>query len=94
MNFPLENESTAQIPMPGIPITQNTHAIQGNVYVGQEILYMSRRKGGPRLGARGIIKEASKRRAVVDLGQWGIWHVPYSFLSIPHELNQNIISRM
>ena len=94
MNFSPGSKFTAQIPMPGIPEVPSTTASSDNVYLGQEVLYMSRRKGGPRVGARGTVKKALKRRALVDMGDWGTWHIPYSFLSIPHQLNQNIISRM
>jgi len=39
--------------------------------------------GGPRFGSTGVITEALRRKAVVDMGKSGIWNIPYHFLTLP-----------
>ena len=74
-----------QLPMPGIPdeIRARRQADRYTVAPGAEVVYLGRISGGPRFGARGIVKEAYVRRAVVDMGPWGEWRIPYHFLTVP-----------
>ena len=96
MNYPAGDSSTAQLSMPGIPspALPSANASRANVWPGQEVLYIGRLKGGPRFGVRGVVKETLGRRAVVDMGRWGIWRVPYYFLSVPHEPDREQISSL
>ena len=50
---------------------------------GTEVLYSGYFAGGPRHGSRGVVRRASGRRAFVDMGRSGMWHIPYYFLSVP-----------
>ena len=50
---------------------------------GQHVLYLGKVRGGPRYGSVGKVKEALARKAVVDLGGAGVWHIPYYFLGLP-----------
>ena len=82
------NETTArlaQISMPGMPATTrvNTTANLATVWPGREVLYVGRVGGGPRYGSCGVVKRALYRKAIVDMGSWGTWHIPYYFLTVP-----------
>jgi hypothetical protein len=70
-----------QLQMPGMP-SPGPAASSQNVAPGTEVLYTGYFSGGPRHGARGVIKRASDRRAFVDMGRSGLWHIPYYFLSV------------
>ncbi len=53
-----------------------------SVHVGQEVVYMGSIHGGPRFGSSGVITEALQRKAVVDMGNSGVWNIPYHFLTL------------
>ena len=89
MNGPSLTVSDTQIPMPGMPETLRPLPVASpwSLVPGQEVLYVGKIGGGPGFGARGIVRRALARKAVVDLGRWGIWHVPYHFLTLPHAVS-------
>ena len=75
----------AQLKMPGMPLPRQRYPM-GNgrgVGPGQKVEYLGWVAGGPRFGSQGIVKRALRRKAVVDLGNAGTWHIPYRFLAIP-----------
>ena len=73
----------AQLSMPGIPERVYVHSIvnRDGVAPGEEVLYVGKVSGGPRYGSRGMVKETFMRKAIVDMGLSGIWHIPYYFLA-------------
>ncbi len=75
----------AQITMPGIaPKRPARRALSSaSVSPGQPVAYHGRIRGGPRFGMTGTIVETRARKAVVDMGAFGKWHIPYYLLSIP-----------
>ena len=75
----------AQLRMPGIPppARPEANASSHNVWPGREVLYVGSVAGGPRYGARGVVKQTRGRRVVVDMGRSGRWRIPYCFLSVP-----------
>ena len=78
-NTPILN----QISMPGMPNT-NKEIHQNNsrrARTGQNVLYTGNIYGGPRYGAHGTVKKVFLRKAIVDLGVSGTWHIPYFLLS-------------
>ena len=79
-------ESIEQLQMPGMPKAQQSKsaASSRNVAAGTEVLYTGYFNGGPRHGSRGVVRRASRRRAFVDMGRSGMWHIPYYFLAV-HE---------
>ena len=74
---------THQLQIPGMPSRRdrigNTASIQ--VTTGQAVVYVGQIKGGPRYGATGVVRRVMVKRALVDMGQSGAWHIPYYFLS-------------
>ena len=50
------------------------------VLSGQEVVYQGRVAGGPDYGEHGIIRRTYRQKAVVDMGNSGMWHIPYYFL--------------
>ena len=52
-----------------------------SVHIGQQVVYMGNIHGGPRYGSSGIVTEALRRKAVVDMGTSGVWNIPYHFLT-------------
>ena len=74
-----------QLKMPGMPMPVRPAAGEAlrDVRPGKEVQYLGRVSGGPRFGAKGVVKETKGRRALVDLGRAGTWLVPYFFLGIP-----------
>lgn len=46
-------------------------------------MYLGNVTGGPRFGARGVVKQALGRRVVIDMGLSGTWYIPYYFLTVP-----------
>ena len=54
-----------------------------SVHVGQQVVYMGSIHGGPRHGSSGVVTEALRRKAVVDMGKSGVWNIPYQFLTVP-----------
>ena len=52
-----------------------------SVHVGQQVVYMGNIHGGPRFGSAGVVTNALRRKAVVDMGASGVWNIPYHFLT-------------
>ena len=75
----------AQLSMPGMPMPAPAHATANfaTAWPGREVLYLGRVGGGPRYGSCGVVKRALHRKAIVDMGAWGTWHIPYYFLGLP-----------
>ena len=84
MNSNTRPAGPAQLSMPGMPATDSTSEVASccTVEPGTKVLYVGKVGGGPRYGARGVVKTALHRKAVVDMGRMGTWHVPYYFLGI------------
>ena len=80
---------TAQLDMPGMPpcIIPSARASPASLVPGQAVIYLGHVSGGPRYRARGVVKRALSRTAVVDMGQAGTWHIPYLFLSVASALS-------
>ena len=77
-----------QFRLPGFqPVTAHKPAPKSatccSVHVGQQVVYMGSIHGGPRHGSSGIVTEALRRKAVVDMGKSGVWNIPYHFLTVP-----------
>ena len=74
-----------QLRMPGMPKPSPNSEVASccTVEPGAEVLYIGKVGGGPRYGSRGIVKMALHRKAIVDMGRSGTWHVPYYFLGVP-----------
>ncbi|MDA1349055.1 MAG: hypothetical protein O3A47_09345 [Chloroflexi bacterium] len=85
MNKNERRANIAQIPMPGMPdpASESHTASCCTIEPGAEVLYIGKVGGGPRYGSRGIVKMALHRKAIVDMGLGGTWHVPYYFLGVP-----------
>ena len=79
----------SQLRLPGIPTTVavQSAASSESVRPGQQVLYLGKVAGGPRYGTRGLVKQTLSRRAVVDMGRSGVWHIPYYFLALPVSTN-------
>jgi len=77
-------EPEAQIQMPGMPAPQAPRMAANPACVspGQVVKYFGRVSGGPRFGVEGTVVQTLRRKAVVDLGRAGKWHIPYYFLTI------------
>ena len=77
-------EHEAQIKMPGMPDAKAPRIVSDPTCVtpGQVVQYLGRVSGGPRFGVEGTVVRTLKRKAVVDLGRAGKWHIPYYFLTI------------
>ena len=54
-----------------------------SVHVGQQVVYLGSIHGGPKFGSSGVVTEALRRKAVVDMGKSGVWNIPYHFLTSP-----------
>ena len=52
-----------------------------SVHVGQQVVYMGNIHGGPRFGSTGVVRDALRSKAVVDMGASGVWNIPYHFLT-------------
>jgi hypothetical protein len=78
-------EPEAQIKMPGMPKAKAPRIVADPSHVtpGQVVQYLGRVHGGPRFGVEGRVVQTLRRKAVVDLGRAGKWHIPYYFLTIP-----------
>jgi hypothetical protein len=74
----------AQLQMPGMPPSAraSADASPSNVAPGHEVRYVGKVPGGPRYGTKGVVKRALGRRALIDLGRSGTWHIPYYFLAV------------
>ena len=82
----MQNETIPlQMRMPGMPPQTMVSApvVAHTLTNGTEVVYNGSMYGGPKQGSSGVVREALGRRAVVDLGYSGIWHIPYHFLSLP-----------
>ena len=82
--------ANSQIPMPGISpsiprvgVARRRPLTAGRLALGQVVQYHGRVRGGPRFGLIGTVVERRLRQAVVDMGEYGRWHIPYYLLSIP-----------
>lgn len=74
----------AQLRMPGMPYRKPRKIKRlDRATPGQVVQYHGRVRGGPQFGLVGTVVEARGRQAVVDLGKWGTWHIPYYLLTIP-----------
>jgi hypothetical protein len=69
--------------MPGMHERNSAQTVMGGWQLrpGVEVTYHGHIKGGPKFGATGIVQEIRGKRVVVDLYGWGIWHIPFYFLS-------------
>ena len=85
MNSVRVSPPSAQLSMPGIPTPERQHLVTNcyNIAPGQEVLYLGKISGGPHYRSRGVVKQALQRKAVVDMGRLGTWHIPYYFLTVP-----------
>ncbi|MCY4578339.1 MAG: hypothetical protein OXD31_04760 [Chloroflexi bacterium] len=74
-----------QLRLPGMRTHRSAPASANccSVHVGQQVVYMGSISGGPRFGSSGVVTEALQRKAVVDMGESGIWNIPYHFLTLP-----------
>ena len=83
----VENSSSpeAQLKMAGMPAPRRRYPMGDcrGVGPGQKVEYLGWVAGGPRFGSQGTVMRALGRKAVVDLGSAGTWHIPYHFLAIP-----------
>ena len=82
----LTNPQNSQIPMPGMArasVVRRRPLNAGSLETGQMVQYHGRVKGGPRFGLIGTVEEKRLRQAIVDLGEYGRWHIPYYLLSLP-----------
>ena len=77
--------TASQLSMAGMPLPASSQpsASSGNLLPGREVLYLGKVSGGPRYGSKGMVMRTLGRTAVVDMGRWGTWHIPYWFLSVP-----------
>ncbi len=80
-----ENDNIIQLRLPGMQLQHRMpkSATCCSVHVGQQVVYMGSIHGGPRFGSSGIVTEALRRKAVVDMGKSGVWNIPYHFLTFP-----------
>ena len=78
-----DNATGTQMIMPGMHDRRSLQTVVGGGHLrpGIEVTYRGNIKGGPKFGATGVVQEVRGRRVVVDLYGWGIWHIPYYFLS-------------
>ena len=78
-----ETGSGTQMIMPGMLDRSSVRTVVagGQLRPGVEVMYHGNIKGGPKFGATGIVQEVRGRRVVIDLYGWGIWHIPFYFLS-------------
>ena len=85
MNHTRTASPVAQLSMPGMPDPAYAGPLDNcwSAIPGQEVLYLGNISGGPRYGAHGIVKQALRHKAVVDLGRSGTWHIPYFLLAVP-----------
>ena len=75
----------AQLKMAGMPTPRRPYPRVDcrDLGPGQQVEYLGWVAGGPRFGSQGTVTRALRRKAVVDLGSGGTWHIPYRFLAIP-----------
>ena len=78
-----------QLTMPGMPeplineppVPNYKIASGSDISSGQGVTYVGKIFGGPTYGSSGIVRKILPRKAVVDMGNNGIWNIPYYFLS-------------
>ena len=77
--------SSAQMEMPGMPIEPVVRRPlnAGGLASGQVVQYHGRVKGGPHFGISGTVVATRPRQALVDMGSYGRWNIPYYLLSVP-----------
>ena len=77
------NGNIRQLQLPGMHSHSHTpkSATCCSVHIGQKVVYMGSIHGGPRFGSSGVVTEALRLKAVVDMGQSGVWNIPYHFLT-------------
>ena len=77
--------ASPQLPLPGLAVAERQPAALhcGSVAPGQQVRYVGKVSGGPRFLSRGVVKQALRRKAIVDLDHGGTWHIPYYFLEMP-----------
>ena len=82
-----ESQDVVQLPMLGMPSPADFgDAVDfGQLAPGQAVYYNGSLPGGPRRGVRGVVLRTLRRQAVVDLGNAGMWYVPYYYLSAPRK---------
>ncbi len=85
MRHTMTQLATHQLRMPGMSVERKTmpSATCCNIAPGQSVVYVGSISGGPRFGSAGVVKEARRRLAVVDMGTAGVWNIPYHFLTLP-----------
>lgn len=76
-------DAGTQMTMRGILDHTSLRTVKGGEQLrpGVEVTYRGHVRGGPRFGATGVVREMRGRRVVVDLQGYGIWHIPFYFLS-------------
>ena len=81
------NSTVIQLPMAGMSTPKhmraNNYVNHRSVLPGQEVMFIGKIIGGPLYGSSGIVKRSFPRKAIVDMGLSGTWHVPYYFLGLP-----------
>ena len=77
------DEPIAQMAMAGmeIPSSSPSSVRCCDLTAGSAVKYLGSVQGGPRHGSRGTIRQPLARRAVVDMGRVGTWHIPYYLLA-------------
>ena len=80
---PSSTTTATQMIMPGMDDASPFHSVTsgGSLSPGVEVTYRGHIKGGPSFGATGVVQEIRGRRVVVNLQGWGVWHIPFYFLS-------------
>ena len=83
-----QNVVDRQLTIPGLrPTTDDTATPSpppaGRLGPGAVVVYRGRVRGGPRFGAKGVVREVRGRRVVVNLAEGGVWHIPAYFLRGP-----------
>ena len=73
----------SQLTMPGVPTSVDLRLLPSyrEASLGQKVVYIGKIGGGPRYGSQGVLTRTLRRRAVVDMGRSGTWHIPYFFLA-------------
>ena len=80
---PSDTVTATQMIMPGMDAAGSFQSAMrgGTLCPGVEVTYRGHIKGGPSFGATGVVQEIRGRRVVVNLHEWGVWHIPFYFLS-------------
>ena len=50
------------------------------IHKGEKVFYIGRHINGPESGSIGIVKNTLNNLAVIDLGIYGTWKIPYYYL--------------